>query len=186
MKTPSSYSPKTGKVNLPMAFVYLFLLFCLISAIWFFSSQTGEESSSLSQALIHWLHLENLPEIQFLIRKTAHFSIYLVMGVLWYLFYDALGFTPGYAVLAAVSFSIVFAGIDELHQTFIPQRAGQLRDVVLDSIGAIVGTCLICTLQGHIHNHHHAPKPGRPLSDQSKADPNQTNTHPHHFQIGIQ
>ncbi len=185
MKT-TSYSPKTGKVNLPMAFVYLFLLFLLISSIWFFSSQTGEESSSLSRALIHWLHLERLPEIQFLIRKAAHFSIYLVMGMLWYLFYDALGFTPGYAVLAAVCFSIVFAGLDELHQTFIPQRAGQFRDVVLDSIGAIVGTCLICVLQSHIHKHHHFSKPAPPKSGQSRKTQNQAPAHPHHFQIGIQ
>lgn len=186
MKTPTSYSPKTGKVNLPMAFVYLFLLFCLISAIWYFSSQTGEESSSLSRALVHWLHLERLPEIQFLIRKAAHFSIYMVMGMLWYLFYDALGFTPGYAVLAAVCFSVVFAGLDELHQTFIPERAGQLRDVVLDSIGAIVGTCLICVLQGHIHKHHHSSPDQGSASSCAKTSQNQTNTHTHHFQIGIQ
>ncbi len=157
MKTPTSRAATDRKVNLPLALFYLLLLFLLVSAIWIFSSQTGSDSQALSDQLIHWLHLESLPEIRFLIRKAAHFSIYLVMGVLWYLFFDALGFSSGTAVLGAVLFSLLFAGIDEIHQSFVADRACQFRDVILDEIGAINGTCLTYLLLFHLRSFHHRP-----------------------------
>ncbi|MEX1335759.1 MAG: VanZ family protein [Candidatus Limnocylindrales bacterium] len=42
---------------------------------------------------------------------------------------------------AAIAFgiSLVYALSDELHQSFVPDRAGRLDDVVVDALGALVG-----------------------------------------------
>ncbi|WP_323088991.1 VanZ family protein [Allobaculum sp. JKK-2023] len=157
MKTPTYSASTNRKANLPLAFLYLLLLFILVCAIWLFSSQTGSDSQALSDRLIHLLHLESLPEIRFLIRKAAHFSVYLVMGILWYLFFDSLGFVAGKAVLGAVLFSLLFAGIDEIHQSFVADRACQFRDVILDEIGAINGTCLAYLLLFQLRTFRHRP-----------------------------
>ena len=45
----------------------------------------------------------------------------------------------GYALLTG----LLYVVSDEIHQTFVPGRAGQLRDVLIDTCGVIIGICLI-------------------------------------------
>jgi len=84
-----------------------------------------------------------------IIRKNAHFIAYLVLGVLAL---NALRRNEvyGYRNLAlAIGICILYAISDEVHQLFVPGRAGQVRDVILDSAGAAVGIgayLLICKL----------------------------------------
>lgn len=48
-------------------------------------------------------------------------------------------------IFTLVSFSIIFiyACIDEIHQLFIPRRTGQIKDILIDSIGDIIGLIFI-------------------------------------------
>ena len=49
---------------------------------------------------------------------------------------------------------VIFAGVmgisyaisDEIHQIFVAGRAGQVQDVVIDSIGVILGICILLLL----------------------------------------
>lgn len=74
-----------------------------------------------------------------IIRKNAHFLAYLILGILvanglrskGVIGYKAIGFALLICVLYAIS--------DEIHQLFVPGRGGQIRDVIIDSAGAIVG-----------------------------------------------
>jgi VanZ family protein len=43
-------------------------------------------------------------------------------------------------------FTLVAAGYDEIHQTFIPSRTGRWQDVVIDSCGAAVMQIVIYLL----------------------------------------
>ena len=46
---------------------------------------------------------------------------------------------------------VIFAGVmgisyaisDEIHQLFVSGRAGQVQDVIIDSIGVILGICIL-------------------------------------------
>ena len=40
-------------------------------------------------------------------------------------------------------YTFIYACIDEIHQLFIPGRGSQIRDVLIDSIGAIMGLIFI-------------------------------------------
>lgn len=49
---------------------------------------------------------------------------------------------PTRALAAALLFCVLFAASDEWHQTFIPGRDGNLRDVLIDSAGACIATVI--------------------------------------------
>lgn len=75
-----------------------------------------------------------------LVRKSAHAAIYAILGMtaLW-------GFVRGQfgqgraQVVAAHLLCTLYAALDELHQFFVPGRGMLLSDVLLDSVGALVG-----------------------------------------------
>lgn len=72
---------------------------------------------------------------QKLIRKLAHFSFYLILGMILYCFIYLLKKPFIYAVIIG----ILFAFSDEFHQLFISGRGGRLFDVYIDSVGSTIG-----------------------------------------------
>jgi VanZ family protein len=64
----------------------------------------------------------------------------IVFGILVLLWYRALKDRPARArfaaAAAALALTVAFAGADELHQTFVSSRTGQMRDVGWDGLGA--------------------------------------------------
>ena len=116
--------------------------------IFYLSHQPATESSELSQGftamIIRFLAFIipvtiDLDHIHFLIRKGAHFFAYFVLG---FLIMTALGSrlsSVAKRVLIAFAICLLYAISDEVHQLFIPGRSGEIRDVIIDSAGAIVG-----------------------------------------------
>ncbi len=86
-------------------------------------------------------YLSSLPNLELtadplwnlITRKLAHM---LMFGVLAILVYIALGFKT---ILHAFLLASLYAGLDEFHQTFVPTRQGVLTDIIIDSLGALVG-----------------------------------------------
>ena len=74
-----------------------------------------------------------------LIRKTGHFIGYGLVALAWlrafWMTFPRLSFFRN-ASLALLG-TAVTASADEIHQTFLPNRTGLARDVVLDCCGAI-------------------------------------------------
>jgi len=74
-----------------------------------------------------------------IIRKFAHGGLYFVLGVLVINSYMKTG-TKGFkAYIYALIFCVVYAVTDEVHQTFVVGRSGQISDIIIDTFGAIVG-----------------------------------------------
>lgn len=73
-----------------------------------------------------------------LIRKTAHFSCYLILGVLsmWTLSAYGVGKRRW---LISLLFCMLYAVSDEVHQLFVPGRAGKIVDVLIDTAGSATG-----------------------------------------------
>ncbi|WP_180232978.1 VanZ family protein [Bacillus sp. AFS055030] len=135
----------------------------LIASIIFYSSATPYEKQDIRPELSHLTflydvmkhftfvhfnyagHEVSIKELgvagftEFLIRKLSHFSIYLLLA------FFATRLAKLYvkkAFLLGVIFSILYAASDEFHQSFTANRTPLVHDVVIDSIGAIVGACL--------------------------------------------
>lgn len=126
-----------------------------MAVIFYLSGQEAVESKQLSTGITQWvinmldkivwfsIDIESLHHI---IRKNAHFIAYLFLGVA--LIHavrrsDVYGLR-GYVI--ALFICIVYAISDEVHQLFVPGRSGELRDVFIDSAGAIMGISMFLGL----------------------------------------
>ncbi len=132
----------------------LFVVFCLL-AIFLFSSDTGSESTKKSDGVIiefsSILGLDHLSqeEQQFIIdtfvvpvRKSAHFLIYFVLGILLISFFREFSLPIKKLILFSILFAFLYACSDEVHQLFVPGRSGRIFDVFIDSVGASCGVFL--------------------------------------------
>ena len=138
-----------------------------MAVIFWFSSNNGDASSSQSGKVsyifasaadkVFRLDMSdaermNLSEgISFLGRKTAHFSEYFILGML---LYTAIGINFGetldlilhiFRIRYILPVIIVFgyAGTDELHQYFVPDRCCSFRDVLIDTAGGLASVLMI-------------------------------------------
>lgn len=75
----------------------------------------------------------------FYIRKLAHITEYLILGFLMFNLLNQYSVTKIYY---AIGLSILYSCTDEFHQLFISGRSGSIRDVLIDSIGILIGTYL--------------------------------------------
>ena len=85
---------------------------------------------------------------QHFIRKTAHFSLYTVMGIL-----VSLAVAQHIKKFSLISYAIgtLYAVTDEIHQLYVPGRSGQLSDVLLDCAGVLLGCIIIFILYRYVN-----------------------------------
>ncbi|MCI8459831.1 MAG: VanZ family protein [Bacilli bacterium] len=136
---------------------FILIVLCML-LIFSFSTDNSEESSSKSDGLIVKISeiftgrklKENernkyIDKYVVLVRKSAHFTIYLILGLLILSFIREFRVVDYRAVLLSVFLTFLYACSDEVHQLFVPGRSGEFLDVLLDSVGALSG-CLLYTL----------------------------------------
>ncbi len=68
------------------------------------------------------------------LRKLAHAAEYAVLGALLLRATGRIG--------VALALGVAYAVSDEIHQTFVPGRAGKPLDVAIDTLGVVVGIVL--------------------------------------------
>ncbi len=73
------------------------------------------------------------------IRKLAHFTEYAVLGVLLIETLSAWSLPVKKAIVYGIAIGIAYAISDEIHQYFVPGRACQIRDMIIDSVGVMSG-----------------------------------------------
>lgn len=123
--------------------------------IFLLSSETAAESSATSGGLSRWLFSTFFPKFNemsafrqqeiiesfsFIIRKSAHLSLYAILGVFASL--SVLSNGRGNLLFEGIlsfSISILYAATDEFHQLFVSGRSGEVRDFFIDSSGALIG-----------------------------------------------
>lgn len=76
-------------------------------------------------------------DMDFLVRKSAHFLEYTMLGLI--LMLTARTFLTSHQKTAALLTGAVYAALDEVHQYFVPGRACQVRDVLIDYSGIVTG-----------------------------------------------
>jgi len=75
------------------------------------------------------------PWVDFVIKKLLHAAAYGVLAWLWW------GLLAGRdarrRALWSFCLTVAYAATDEWHQTFVPGRTGQPRDMLIDAAGAL-------------------------------------------------
>ncbi|WP_407372250.1 VanZ family protein [Carnobacterium sp.] len=80
--------------------------------------------------------------VEFFIRKLAHYGIYFLLGLCWFLGLKNKMTNIGLAAFVAWLLASGYAAFDEFHQSITPDRTPLMEDVVLDSTGAITSILL--------------------------------------------
>ena len=93
-----------------------------------------------------------IDESQFFVRKAAHFSMYAVLGILLTVNVSYHIKNRRLILLLPLLIGILYSVSDEIHQTFVPGRSGQISDVILDSFGVLFGCAIIVIIVSRIHN----------------------------------
>ena len=142
------------------------LSFCpalgILFLIFGFSAQDGESSGSLSFRISLFLvelfspvlpasslrttAYERAELIHLFVRKAAHMTEYFLLALSLQL---PLAACPAKQIHwkkrigIGFVFTVLFAALDEFHQRFVPGRSGNLTDVCIDSVGALLASGIL-------------------------------------------
>ncbi|MEF9991650.1 MAG: VanZ family protein [Romboutsia sp.] len=134
--------------------IYLIAAILWMGLIFYMSNQPATVSAMQSGDLVSFLekipyigatitHLMNIGVGEFVIRKSAHMFLYFVLMILLYMsMYDDKKNIKQLMILSFI-YTALYACTDEIHQLFIEGRSGEIRDVMVDSTGALLGGACI-------------------------------------------
>lgn len=136
--------------------LWILVISCM-GTIFFFSSQEATESKKVSSGLIKTVvklidfnnslseeEINTVAEkLTFIVRKSAHFSIYAVLCILWALLLKEYRIFGKWRFILSILICFLYACSDEIHQVFVPGRSGEIRDVIIDACGAITGFLIL-------------------------------------------
>lgn len=159
---------KTKKILL----LILVLIGCI--TIFCFSEFSANDSSKQSRGvtynILKALNRNKLTEKELtkltkkvnpVIRKIAHFSIYMFLAMFVYMFTEEIvnnnskkyiekhlkdkekDYKYIKIVITTIVFCVIYAIFDEIHQIYVPGRTGKAIDVIIDTLGSLVGITLM-------------------------------------------
>lgn len=137
--------------------VLIILVIMWAGLIFYFSSQGKTTSNEVSKEITEKIVdltpiINNLPpekkqplvgKANTNVRKSAHFSLFLVFGILVLLLvkcYNSKGLS---SFIVALLICLLYAISDEIHQIFVIGRGNQWQDVLLDFSGSFLGCSIV-------------------------------------------
>lgn len=135
----------------------IFVLAWMVT-VFMLSHQVAEESSKTSSNFITVIiklfnkdieqeQLETIMlKVETIVRKLAHFVLYTLGGMLITIMFINFKEYITKTKIASFLLGATYAITDEIHQLFIPGRSGEIRDVLIDSTGVLLGVFIIYLL----------------------------------------
>lgn len=131
----------------------IILVILWMSVIFYFSNQQGEGSGNTSgkvcEIIVNVIDIQDkytdiekeelVKIIEPAIRKIAHYTIYAIGGIL--LAHCVYQYSKKEKILIGIStmVGVLYAISDEIHQLMVSGRSGNIKDVIIDSLGVITG-----------------------------------------------
>lgn len=137
--------------------IFLILTLCWMAVIFNFSSReaaiSAQDSTSVGELLgkifvPHFKEWDCEQQLAFAmrvdhpVRKTAHATEYAVLGLLLAGSFSDRKRKRWMSIAVPWLFGTMYAVSDEIHQYFVPGRSCQVSDMMLDSLGVIVGVLI--------------------------------------------
>ena len=76
------------------------------------------------------------------VRKTAHFTLYFLLGLAFISFLNEFSFDNKKLLLYTILFVFIYACSDEAHQLFVDGRSGEFLDVLIDTLGGFISSII--------------------------------------------
>ena len=132
-------TPLTTKI-----FKYWLPVLFMLGVMYYFSTDvfSGENTRGALDWILHWLWpagTAHLTQLNFIVRKTMHFTEYAVLAALGYRAFRADSPDGWRLSWACYTFALIatWALLDEFHQTHTHRRGGSIYDSMLDSAGGL-------------------------------------------------
>ena len=146
------------KTIIRIVLIALIILWAIL--IFSMSNQQGSESSGLSRRISRWFFKEEQIDIvEPYVRKIAHFGEYTIGGILFMSLFLTYEWTERKQIIVSILLGVWYAILDEIHQLFIPNRSGNIKDVWIDTLGICFGVCFILLLY-KLYKKYHKKKEG--------------------------
>lgn len=141
--------------------ICIILVIIWMSAMFWFSNQQGTGSSStskkVSEIIVNIIDInkqysdtekeEIIEVVEPIVRKLAHYTFYAIGGILiTNCVYQFCSEEKRVITISAI-IGIAYAASDEIHQLMVPGRSGNIKDVIIDSIGILTGIALFLLVQ---------------------------------------
>jgi VanZ family protein len=128
----------------------MFVLFIWMAVIFLLSNEPSSVSSERSGDIVEVVKTlgTSLPNdaLTFITRKLAHIIAYFILGILMFFVVRAYAPNTRKAILVSLLFVCLYAVTDEFHQTFVPGRSGEVRDVLIDTTAGAAGVLVTSTI----------------------------------------
>ncbi len=138
--------------------IKIILIVIWMVVIFSFSNQGGTKSSNTSQKVTKVIidmvgnnskaqNEQFIANLEKVIRKLAHYSIYTVGGILIMSYSYTLDKPRRQQVCGSLIFGAFYAVTDELHQFFVPGRSARFFDIGIDTLGVLTGIGIYIVLR---------------------------------------
>lgn len=147
--------------NSILVVIWMIVIFC-------FSAQTGVKSTKTSNVVTSMVvnvttnvskqeitreeAKKRVEDSTFLIRKLAHFTEYLILGILIIRLLRTYGKLNVRMIITAIVICFLYAASDEIHQIFVPGRTAKVLDTLIDTSGASIGIIFYCIFKNKWRN----------------------------------
>ena len=153
--------------------IFLILTILTMVTIFIFSNQGGTQSSSISTGVTKWIieinpKIKNMEEeqkqeiiekVQPIIRKIAHFTIYMTLGIMFMGFISTYKVEEKKKIIITVLFGLIYAITDEIHQGITGEgRSPRVFDVYIDTLGTTTGFFIMLGITQLISNRQNSTK----------------------------
>ena len=124
-----------NKISLLLVILWMIFIFVMSS---FDATSSSNQSNFIVDIITSIINIKDIGLLSLIIRKLAHFIEYFILGIL------VINFITRYdkIIIIAILLCIIYATSDEIHQIFVPGRSCQIIDIMIDSLGSIMGIYL--------------------------------------------
>lgn len=128
--------------------------------IFAFSTQPSDETNKLSTGITQMVlkhkasasmgvdgSADAIIIFNYIIRELAHFFLYFVLGILVINAVRRVKWKAQRGPLISGLICFAYAISDEAHQMFVPGRDSDIKDIIIDTAGALLGIGLYWVIQ---------------------------------------
>ncbi len=128
------------------------LVLLWMGLIFYFSSRDSDSSTVQSRSVVNKTNIVEIYEeknnvnsdtairdVDRVFRKVAHVAEYLVLAILLCIALSEYNLNLSKILLISFIVCLIYSASDEAHQLLVSGRSGELRDIIIDNIGSIIG-----------------------------------------------
>lgn len=120
------------KISIILTIIWMIVIYLMSSSN---STVSNQQSGYIVNFIANLFNISNLELLSYIIRKIAHLIEYTILGLL------VENTIKNYHQKSYITLiiCIIYSITDEFHQSLVPGRSPQIKDIIIDTIGSLLG-----------------------------------------------